>query len=290
MMRLLNLIKNPSYQGTAWAAISCFSVTMSLAISKYLVAYINPFSLVMLETCLCLLIMLCVKYYRHEKLFLPNASKKFYVVRAILRYVTLLLWTYLLPILPLNALVTIGFVIPLLVVILARILLKEVVNVKTYAAIILGCLGVVLALQPNFENSKFYLILAFIAAIVAAFSEILTKHQAMKNKLADQLLYSFWYAALLSLPLGVLNFTPLPLSLWPIVGAAGITFFISTLTMFRALRLVPISFIKPIDYSKLVFSAFVGYVAFGEVMTMPMFLGSLLIVSNSVLLIRKAAT
>jgi drug/metabolite transporter (DMT)-like permease len=176
--------------------------------------------------------------------------------------------------LPIVDVTAISFVTPLIVVALAAIILKEVVHIYRWSAVIVGFCGVIVMLIPYMDPSKHVamsnaiaigLALAICNAMFSAVAVIQVRRLTQTETTKSIVLYFTTFIALgglVTLPFGWVM--PNSLELACLIGAGvcgGIAHIISTSSHHYA----PASFLVSFDYSSMIWAFLLGYLFFGEI-------------------------
>jgi drug/metabolite transporter (DMT)-like permease len=176
--------------------------------------------------------------------------------------------------LPIVDVTAISFVTPLIVVVLAALILKEVVHVYRWSAVIVGFGGVIVMLIPYMDMSKHEamstaltigLSLAICNAICSAIAVIQVRRLTQTETTSSIVLYFTMFitlGGLVTLPFGWVM--PNGLELACLIGAGvcgGIAHIISTSSHHYA----PASFLVSFDYSSMIWAFLLGYLFFGEI-------------------------
>ncbi|WDR02908.1 DMT family transporter [Devosia algicola] len=174
---------------------------------------------------------------------------------------------------------------PLYISLFGIVLLKEKFSASLGLAIIVGIVGsliVVLGGAPIVVTGSAD-ILAWGAAILAPVSYasaiVLLKHHATDEGAASMTLAQSLVAAVIVLPLAIVNFT-LPAGLaWLQVGGIGLLGAIGFLLLIAGLRRIPASVFAVVDYTGLLWAGMFGYLFFAEVPPPQLWIGGTLIIS-----------
>jgi drug/metabolite transporter (DMT)-like permease len=176
--------------------------------------------------------------------------------------------------LPIVDVTAISFVTPLIVVALAALILKEVVHIYRWSAVIVGFCGVIVMLIPYMDPSKHVamsnaiavgLALAISNAVFSAFSVIQVRRLTQTESTSSIVFYFSLFIALgglVTLPFGWT--TPNWIELGCLVGAGvcgGVAHIISTSSHHYA----PASFLVSFDYSSMIWAFLLGYLFFDEI-------------------------
>jgi len=188
--------------------------------------------------------------------------------------------------LPLADTLTYWMAAPIYVAALGALLLRERVGARRWALILLGFLGVVVALGAELQGAVLPVAVAMVGALLyAAF--LLTTRQLRETP--DVLLATLQMSGGLAVGLAMLAFQE-----WRAPGLADLAMLlllgvISTLGhvgVTRSLKLAPAAVVVPFQYSFLLWAALFGWLVFGDVPGPEMALGAALIMAAGFLLVR----
>lgn len=191
--------------------------------------------------------------------------------------------------LPLAQAQSISFAKGFLVAGLAVAILNERVDARRWAAIAIGFVGVLAALEPGggLSPGVFY---ALASAACFAASTIMVKQLTRDT---DSLTLMVWGAvgqAVLSAPLAALHWRTPDGADWLFLGLLGVLAIALQSAMLAAYRRGDVSALAPLDYTRLLTGAAVGFVAFGEVPSPAVIAGAILIVAANLLLLTGRQT
>ena len=145
---------------------------------------------------------------------------------------------------------------------LAWFILREVLDWSRSGSVVIGFLGSVIVAHPAFVGWNDHYFVALLGPFLNASAMIATKVLERQDSETTVMAYVAVISLLLSIP-GV--FSPWPTDLWPwllavmVFGTAG--FYVGLV----AIRMTDISVLAPLDYTRLVFSAIIGYSLFAEI-------------------------
>lgn len=168
---------------------------------------------------------------------------------------------------------------PLIVAALSVPLLGEKVGWRRWSAILVGFIGVLIILKPDETGFNITLLITFTAAFMLALYGVLTRLASR----TDTAMTSFFYtgvagAVALTLvgPFYWVNMAPLDW-LWMlalcITGASG------HYLLIRAFELADAASVQPFSYYQLVLVSIVGVTLYGEVLTVHMVIGAMVVIA-----------
>jgi drug/metabolite transporter (DMT)-like permease len=166
--------------------------------------------------------------------------------------------------LPLADVITFYLASSLFVSVGAALFLGETIDRARVIAIVIGFVGVLIALQPSSQTMTWPALIAILASVLFAGLLLLTRY--LRNT-PDMVLASQQFVGTLLLgaalaPSGWI--TPAPAD-WIWFALAGMVSALGLLCVNRSLRLAPASVVVPYQYTMIVFAAGFGWLMFGDV-------------------------
>ncbi|MER9946805.1 DMT family transporter [Mesorhizobium sp. M0047] len=197
--------------------------------------------------------------------------------------------------LPLPEAITLNYAQPLLVVVFSSIFLGEAIRVYRWSAVAVGLVGVLIISWPELtllssdqaldDQEVLGVIAALVAAAISAVAMLLVRNLVQSECTATIVL---WFSvtasvmSLLSLPFGWRMLTPLQAAL---LVAAGFCGGLGQILMTAAYRHAEASVVAPFEYSSMILGLVVGYLVFGDVATVHMLVGGLIVVAAGIFII-----
>jgi drug/metabolite transporter (DMT)-like permease len=220
-----------------------------------------------------------------------------HVVRALVGATSMGLGFFALTRLPLPEATAIGYAAPLLIVVFSAILLKEQVHAFRWTAVVVGLFGVFIILwprltlftsgQPLGSGEAIGAIAAFAGAIVTAFALMQVRRLTRTERTETIVIYFFITASLMSLltiPFGWAMPTAQQAALLIGAGFAG---GVGQLLMTSSYRYADMSVIAPFEYISLLMTLVIGFLVFGDVPTLTMVIGAVIIVASGIAVILR---
>ena len=209
---------------------------------------------------------------------------KHVILRTIADLFGALFFTSALVLIPMSLLSSILQATPLFVTFGAAILLGEKVGWRRWSAIFIGFFGVIIILQPGFGSFQLASILGLAAVLCLALRDVVTRVMATEIPTLTVTFYAclamgsagFIAYPFFGPPIMPTTFEIIILICAAIIGLAG--YFLIVL----ATRNGDVSVIAPFRYSRLLFSLGLASLILGEMLTLPVLLGGLLVVSSGI--------
>jgi drug/metabolite transporter (DMT)-like permease len=187
----------------------------------------------------------------------------------------------------------ISFLSPLITVAMSAVFLKERVRIYRWSAVVLGFVGVLVMLLPQFDIARSAAAAAgaigagfgITAAFFTAASTIQTRAMTVSETTSAIVLYFSLFCAIGALataPFGWLM--PSGADLLMLIGT-GICGGVAHILLTESYRLAPASLIAPFDYSSLLWTLLLGFLVLGELPTPLAFIGVAIIVAAGLLVL-----
>jgi drug/metabolite transporter (DMT)-like permease len=184
--------------------------------------------------------------------------------------------------------ITIVFLAPLVVAVLAGPLLNEWIGWRRLGAVLVGFAGVLIAVRPGFGAVPPAVLYAFAAMLVYALFMLLTRYMAHVDPPLVTLFYSMFVGTFGGLPFAIQDWhTPPDLFSCVLLGALGIFGGVGHWLFLHAYRLAPASTIAPFLYMQLLTMVGFGYAVFSDLPDVWTAAGAALIVSSGVYLVHR---
>ena len=202
---------------------------------------------------------------------------KLHILRCIINVPMMIFGFAALTYIPLEQIKAIGFLSPILVVILSVIFLGERIYLIRTFSLILGFIGTLIILRPGFIeiNIGVYMVLA--SALLWSCVIIITKFMSKNDSAMTILTFQYTFVTLFTLPLAIIYWNnPSFISLIYTLLAA-IVGTVLHLCINNAYKLSDLSIIQPVWFTQLVFASFLGFIIFGSLPDFFTWIGAILV-------------
>jgi drug/metabolite transporter (DMT)-like permease len=184
--------------------------------------------------------------------------------------------------------ITIVFLAPLVVALLAGPLLGEWVGWRRMLAILVGFLGVVIAVRPDAAGLDIGIVYSLLAMLAYALFMLLTRHMAPLDPPIVTLFYSMFVGTAALTPFALLNFTPPagPYG-WLLLASMGLLGGLGHWLFLHAYRLAPASSVAPFLYTQILSMVALGYLVFADLPDAWTITGAAIVAASGVYLLHR---
>ena len=268
------------FLAVCWFIASLAVSSMNDALQKYLSSNIGFFQVVFFRFFFASIVLLPV--------LLISGSKSFYTpriyihfVRGLFLFVAIAFWCYGLTIVPMATATVLTFTIPLFVLILARLFLKEVVSLPFVIATLIGFAGAVVALDITHIDFDIKALVIILAALLFASLDVINKKFVYKETTTSMLFYSALFTAILAFFPMMYHWVDLSLHDYALFFLLGIGGNLILYCILKAFQKADASALAPYRYLELLLSASLGFVLFAEIPTMMLAIGAAIIIPST---------
>ena len=272
----------------AAAGIGTFSL-MDVAM-KDLALSIGTYNAVMWRNCLGALFMGLLFIGTRQK-WPPAHILKIHLWRGMVASVMSISFFWSLTKLPFAEAIGLSFIAPVIALYLAAVILGETIGREAIWASLAGLGGVVIImagrLSGQYTNGHLWGAAAVLfSAVVFAYNLILARKQAqVAGPIEIAFFQNLFVAATLSFA-APWFLQPIGAAHTPLIGGAAILSIISLLLLSWAYARAEAQILIPVEYTAFVWAALFGWLFFAEPVTVPVLLGTVLIVSGSLIAAR----
>lgn len=184
--------------------------------------------------------------------------------------------------------ITVVFLAPLVVALLAGPFLGEWVGWRRLIAIIVGFFGILIVVRPGFHSLHFAFIFAFGTMLTYAIFMLLTRYLAAYDAPLVMLFYSILIGTIGLMPFALWQWVwPATLGQWVLLSILGVLGGTGHYFFIHAYRLAPASILSPFLYVQLISMVGFGYFVFGDLPDVWTLVGSGVIIGSGVYLLHR---
>lgn len=275
-------------RGALWMVLSCFLFSLMPVILRKVAAELHPFVVIFWRNVFSL-ILLAPWVLRGGLGSLQTKRIGLHMVRACSGLIALITWIYAVTLMPIAEVTALGFTVPLFVTVGAALFLGEAVGLRRRLAVAIGFGGAMIILRPGIEAISVPALVALSAAVFMATSFLLVKKLSNTETPMTIVFYMGLFMLPMSAVLAAFQWEMPPPELWPWLVGVGFMATLVQMTMTKAFSTADVTAIMPFDFTKLIFTAFLGFVIYGEVPEIWIWIGGVVIFSATVYSTRREA-
>ncbi len=212
------------------------------------------------------------------------------LLRSSLLCMATLIYITALAFVPLTTAAAISFTAPFIVTAFAPFILGERVSLRRWIAITVGFAGALIVIRPG-EGMNLAALLVFGSAASAAFYQLLSRKLAAGDPADTSITYIAVTGFLLtSLPLPFIWQTPGSTLDWLLFASLGFFGGFGHYFLVRAFEVAPAPFVSPFNYLQLAGAVLLGWVVFGQLPDLFVWLGSAIIIGSGVYILYSERT
>jgi drug/metabolite transporter (DMT)-like permease len=208
-----------------------------------------------------------------------------HVLRSMSQFTSQTLLLIAFTLMPLASATAINFSAPLFAALASAIFLKELVGPARWAVLLIGFLGVVIITNPG--AGAFQIGALFALGNAVLFGTVTAGVRGMTSTESAKTL-TMWQLALLTLFYSLTLPFQFRMPVWadaPLILANGVTNMLGQYWWTRALHLAPTSAVVPFQYLSLIWAMMFGYALWGDVPTVGLLVGSVIVVGSGLFLL-----
>ena len=286
---------SPTTRGLLWTSAAGFFFSVLNALMRALAQNVDPLQSQFMRYAMGLLVLLPLVLWRGPANYRPKSiTGQFW--RGGAHTAGLVLWFLALPRIPLADMTAIGFTGPIFIMIGARLVFGEPMHWERWVATVLGFTGVLIVVGPRLtgvggasgaESGGLWHLVMLASAPMFAASFLITKALTRHESAGVILVWQSITVSVLSLPMALVNWGPLSAAQWlgfllcGVLGSAG------HYCLTRSFAATEISATQSAKFLDLVWSAFFGFLIFGDVPTGTTLVGGCVIAAATLWVARR---
>jgi drug/metabolite transporter (DMT)-like permease len=277
-------IANASESSTARAGILLMLLGMLMfslndVMGKWLVSTYSVGQVVFIRSIAALIVLAPFIWFNGAKKIVQVDRPWTQMARVILSTAEVFAFYFAVIYLPLADVMTYWLAAPIYVAAISPFILKEPVGWRRWSAIIVGFIGVVIALEPSSQALTPQAIISIFGSVAFAFMLLLGR--TLRGTPDTTLV--FWQivgAGLAGLAWIWFEWTPVTMRDLLLLGLLGIVAMLAHVLVNRALKLADAATVAPLQYTLLFWAILFGWMVFGDVPRMSMLVGSGFIIAS----------
>ena len=275
-------IKSIENLGIFFAIMAYFSFSLLDTVQKTAVIYHSVFQLLFIKYCFVLLLSLFESKRKKNYLFYKTHNIKLQILRSILSIIESGCFILSFKYLSLAEAHSIASLTPVLVVALSAILLREYVSLKTWIAIFIGFIGVLIIMRPGLSIFDPKSLIPLTGAFFLSIYQIVTRKVSEKDSNETSLFYTSIMGIILMGIIGYNYWQPLMEYSFLFFISMGLFYSLGLYFQIIALSKAKAGIIQPFHYTLIFWAIILGYIFYGDFPDIPTLLGALVITVSGI--------
>jgi len=252
-------------RGAVWMLIAGLAFTSMATTVKLLGSHLDSFQMAFFRCFFGFMVIWPLIFRAGIRNTFRTDIPLFHLGRSLVGTTAMGLFFYALPRVPLADLTAISFAKPLFMIFLAVLFLNEVIRWRRWTATAIGFVGVVVMVRPGSHDFDPTVLIALMGTLLVAVAVVFVKKMSARETTLTMLAYfGALSSVLMAIPALITWQWPTPLE-WVLLVFIGAMGCLGQSFLIRAYRIGEATAIAPFDYSRLLFAALAGFIAFGEV-------------------------
>jgi drug/metabolite transporter (DMT)-like permease len=175
---------------------------------------------------------------------------------------------------------------PLWMPLIAWAVTRQRVAAPTWIGACVGFLGVLLVLQPQGRGFTVGEMSALAGALLLAVAMMSVRWLGATEPVTRILFYYFLLSTVMSIPIAIADWQPIPAPAWPWLIGLGVAQLVSQILIVVAYRYAPAEKLGPFIYSVIVFTAVIDWVFWDHAPSPATYLGMALVIGGGLIAVR----
>jgi len=285
----MSIFKSKEATGILLAILAYLSFSLLDATQKTLVIYYSVFQLLLIKYFFVLLLSLIESKRKKNINFYKSKNIKMQIFRSILSVLESGFFVLSFKYLSLADAHSVGSLAPVIVVALSAVILKERVSTKTWIAIFIGFIGVLIILRPTSSIFDPKALLPLVAAFALGLYQVITKKVSEYDPTEVSLFYTSVVGIITMSFLASSFWKPIDLSSYIFFLAIGIFFSLGIYLQIIALSKARASIIQPFHYTLIFWAIILGYIFYDDIPDFFTLIGAFVITISGIFVIKQTS-
>ena len=285
----MSILRSKESVGILFGILAYLSFSILDATQKTLILYHSVFQLLLVKYFFVLFLSLIESKRKNNSLFYKSKNIKLQILRSLLSVIESGCFVLSFKYLSLANAHSIGSLAPVIVVALSAIILKEKVSPKTWVAIFIGFIGVLIILRPTSSIFDPKALLPLLAAFMLGLYQIVTKKVSEYDSNETSLFYTSIIGMIIMTLLATNFWSPISDSSYLMFLTIGIFFSLGLYLQIIALSKARASILQPFHYTLIFWAIIFGYIFYNDVPDMFTIIGALVITCSGIFVLNQSS-
>ena len=268
--------------GIIFAILAYFSFSLLDTIQKTVVIYHSIFQILFLKYFFTLFLSITESYRKNNQNFYKTNNPRLQITRSVLSIIESGCFVLSFRYLSLADAHSIASLTPVIVVALSAIILREKVNLKTWIAIFIGFIGVLIIMRPGLSIFDPKSMIPLAAAFFLSLYQIVTRKVSEYDSSETSLFYTSVVGIILMSFLVPFYWQPMQSFSYLLFLGVGIFFSLGIYFQIIALSFAKASVVQPFHYSLILWAIILGYIFYNDLPDLPTVIGAIIITLSGI--------
>lgn len=278
--------KSKEFVGILFAVAAYFSFSILDAFQKTAVINHSIFQLLFIKYIFTLLLSCSEAKRKKNYKFWQSNNVKLQVLRSFFSIIESGCFVLAFRYLSLADVHSVGSLTPVIIVALSALILKENVSPKTWIAIFVGFLGVLIILRPGLSIFDIKSLLPLMAAFFLGLYQVVTRKVSENDSTETSLFYTSLIGFIVMSILAFAYWQSLTLNSYFLFIGIGIFFSMGIYFQIIALSKARASIIQPFHYTLIFWAIILGYLVYDDLPNIPTIVGAIIIAASGIYVLR----
>ena len=283
------LFKSKESIGMLFGIFAYLSFSILDTIQKTLIIHHSIFQLLLVKYFFVLFLALFESKRKNNQTFYKSKDIKLQIFRSLLSVIESGCFVLSFKYLSLANAHSIGSLAPVIIVALSTIILKEKVSPKTWIAIFIGFVGVLIILRPTSSIFDPKALLPLMAAFVLGLYQVITKKVSKYDSNETSLFFTSIIGLLVMSLLATNFWRPIDSSSYSMFLGIGIFFSLGLYLQIIALSKARASIIQPFHYTLIFWAIIFGYIFYNDIPDMFTIIGAVIITCSGIFVLNQTS-
>ena len=273
--------------GILFAILSYFSFSLLDAIQKTAVTTHSIFQLLFIKYLFIFFLSLFESKRKKNIKIYKSKNFKLQILRSLLSIIESGCFVLAFKYLSLANAHSVGALAPVIVVALSSIFLKEKITIKTWFAIFIGFVGVLIILRPTSSIFDIKSTIPLVAAFFLGLYQIITKKTSEYDSPEVSLFYTSIVGIIITFFLAIIFWQPTNINSIILFLGIGIFFSLGFYFQINALSNARASIIQPFHYTLIFWAIILGFIFYDDIPDLLTIIGAIIITVSGIFVINQ---
>ncbi len=272
--------------GIIFAILAYFSFSLLDTLQKTIVIYHSIFQILFLKYFFTLFLSVIESYRKKNINFFKTKKPTLQITRSILSIIESGCFVLSFRYLSLADAHSIASLTPVIVVALSALILREKVNLKTWIAIFIGFVGVLIIMRPGLSIFDPMSLIPLTAAFFLSLYQIVTRKVSEYDSSETSLFYTSVVGIILMSFIIPFFWQPMQSFSYLLFLGVGIFFSVGIYFQIIALSFTKASIVQPFHYTLILWAIILGYIFYDDLPDLPTITGAIVITLSGIYVLK----